>query len=244
MKKKVLTFVFLIVMMTSNAHAKDKIIVFAGAGMRKPLVEAGEIFESRFDVEVVYDFEGSGRLSGKIVAGQKPDVFIPGSMKWADQLKEDGYVSGYEKIAKHIPVIITPKGESKVKGLSDFSCKDINLVLGDARACAIGRVEKKIFEKAGLSEEEMNVKARGATVKQLLQWIEFGNGDASIVWLADARESGNVSIIDIPAEFNNISAIPVCSMCDAPLQEKAKLYIEYLLTEGKEIFRKCGFEVF
>ena len=140
MKIKVFILLLMLLLITSSAIAKDSILVFAGAGMRESLLKAGKIFEERFGVEVVYDFEGSGRLSGKILAGQKPDVFIPGSLKWADQLSEgDGYVLDYKKIAKHIPVIITAKGRKNIKGLDDFNRSDITLVLGDERACAPSR---------------------------------------------------------------------------------------------------------
>ena len=242
---KIKVFILLVMLLiTSSAIAKDSILVFAGAGMRDPLIKAGKIFEERFGIEVIYDFEGAGRLSGKILLGQRADVFIPGSLQWADQLREDdGYVLDYKKIAKHIPVIITAKGRKNIKGLDAFNRSDITLVLGDERACAIGRVGKEIFKKSKQKESNMNIKARGATVKQLVLWVEMENADASIVWLADARQSKKVDIICIQEEFNLISAIPVCFMRDAPSPKQAENYIEFLLSEGINIFSECGFEV-
>ena len=228
---------------TAFAQKESKeLLVFAGVGMRLPLNEIGKNFEKKYRVKVLYDYEGGGRLGNKILVGQTPGVFIPGSDRWAKILKEKGYINDYTPIAFHTPVIVTPKGNSKVNSLSDFLDSDNRIVLGDIKACAIGRVSAAIFKKAGLEESKMNLKARGVTVKQLVLWIEGNNADASIVWRADAIQSGKVRFIDIPEQYNSISIIPVCRMVKH--KKQASQYLGYLLSaEGKEIFRKYGFEV-
>ena len=228
---------------TAFAQKESKeLLVFAGAGMRLPLNEIGEKFERKYEVKVVYDYEGSGRLGNKILVGQTPDVFIPGSDRWAKILKEKGYIRDYTPIAYHTPVIITPNGNIKINSLTDFINNKNRIVLGDIKACAIGGVSAAIFKKADLEESKMNVKARGVTVKQLVLWIEGNNADASIVWKADAVQSGKVRIIDIPEQYNFISIIPVCQMVKH--KKETSQYVRYLLSaEGKKIFRKYGFEV-
>ena len=228
---------------TAFAQKESKeLLVFAGAGMRLPLNEIGKNFEKKYRVKVLYDYEGGGRLGNKILVGQTPGVFIPGSDRWAKILKEKGYINDYTPIAFHTPVIVTPKGNSKVNSLSDFLDSDNRIVLGDIKACAIGRVSAAIFKKAGIEESKMNVRARGVTVKQLVLWIEGNNADASIVWRADAVQSGKVRFIDIPEQYNSISIIPVCRMVKH--KKQASQYLGYLLSaEGKEIFGKYGFEV-
>ncbi len=118
MKKCLLIFMF--VVFPFYVWAGDYLLIFAGAGMRLPLDVIGKEFEKLYHVQVIYDYEGSGRLGNKILAGQKPDVFIPGSERWAKILKKKGYVKEYFPIAYHIPVIITPLTNKKVNGLKDF----------------------------------------------------------------------------------------------------------------------------
>ena len=219
-----------------------KILVFAGSGMRMPLNETGERFEKLYGIKVICDYEGTGRLGNKILAGQTPDVFIPGSDRWAKILKTKGYVKYYTPIACHTPVIITPEGNSKVNSLGDFLDSNNRIVLGDIKACAIGGASAAIFKNAGFEESEMNVRARGVSVKQLVLWIEGNNADAAIVWKADAVQSGRVRIIDIPEQYNVKSIIPVCQM--EKHKKKANEYIHYLLgVEGKVVFKKHGFDV-
>jgi molybdate transport system substrate-binding protein len=235
----------LICLVPSTAFAKkapNELLVFAGAGMRLPLNELCEKFEKKYDIRVLYDYEGTGRLGNKILVGQTPDVFVPGSDRWAKILKEKGHIKDYTPIAYHTPVIITPKGNSKLNSFEDFVDKKNRILVGDAKACAIGQATAAIFEKAGLDESDMNIIARGVTVKQLVLWIEGNNADASIVWKADAVQSGKVRLIDIPKQYNLQSIIPVCRM--VKYKNDPSEYVRYLLSpEGKEVFRKYGFEV-
>jgi molybdate transport system substrate-binding protein len=227
----------------SLAQAEPReILVFAGAGMRLPLNEIGKGFEEAFGRMVIYDYEGSGRLGNKILVGQMPDVFIPGSERWAKILKKKGYITDYAPVAYHTPVIITPKGNSKVNSLKDFVDENNRIVLGDVKASAIGEASAAIFKEAALEKSKMNVIARGVTVKQLVLWIEGNNADTSIVWKADAIQSGKVTLINIPEQYNAINIIPVCQMVKAT--EETSQYVRYILgPEAKRIFKKYGFEV-
>lgn len=76
-------FFFLISFPLPAIAGTQEILVFAGAGMRRPLIEVGRRFERTSGVKVIYDFAGSGRLGNKVLVGQWPDIFIPGSAKWA-----------------------------------------------------------------------------------------------------------------------------------------------------------------
>ncbi len=141
--------------------ATAELLVFAGAGMRAPLSELGRNFTQDNGTEVVYDFAGSGRLGGKVLMGVSPDLFIPGSDKWAEKLKDEGFIRKCVPLAYHTPVIITPKGTHKVGKINDLTRKDIRIALGDPEAAAIGRNNRKLFKRANLDPAAMNIVARG-----------------------------------------------------------------------------------
>lgn len=239
MKKLCLLFVFLF--MTSNLFAAD-LLVFAGAGMRVPLEELGASFSRETGIEVAFDFDGSGRLGSKMLMGVKPDLFIPGADKWALKLKDEGLVEDYVAIAYHTPVIITPKGNYKVKSLSDLTLPDIKVALGDSQSAAIGRNNERLLELAGLDKAEMNIVARGINVKQLVRWVETGNVDAAIVWRADAFQSEQVETISIPEDINPIDIIPICRLKTPAHPEDATRFWHYLLANAPGIFSKHGFK--
>ncbi|MCK5350148.1 MAG: substrate-binding domain-containing protein, partial [Desulfobacula sp.] len=53
-----------------------------------------------------------------------------------------------QKVVKHIPVIVVPKGNpGNIKSLSGLARKDVKIALGDPRACAIGKLSKKLLQK-------------------------------------------------------------------------------------------------
>lgn len=242
-KRVFLTVLFWLI--ASNAYSQTKataILVFAGTGMRKPLMEIGQQFKRNTGIRIVYDFAGSGRLGNKILLGQKPALFIPGSTKWAKILKSKGYIKNYSAIAYHTPMIITPHGNHKVTSLRDFLKKTNRLVVGDPKAAAIGGISEKIFERAGINPSMMNIKARSVSVKQLVLWIEGNNADAAIVWRADAVQSGNVRVVDLADNEQVVDIIPLCVL-KMP-NEAATQYANYVLSaEGKKQFTIHGFKV-
>lgn len=219
----------------------QELLVFAGAGLRLPLNEIGKNFEQKYGARVVFSFAGSGRLGNRILTGQSPDIFIPGSERWAKILQEKDYLKEYTLIAYHTPVIITPKGNNKVNSLKDFTGRKNRIVLGDPRAAAIGEASAAIFKKAGLKESEMKVVSRGATVTQLVLWIKENHADAAIVWETNAVQSGKVRLVDIPEQYNLSVPIPVCLLVN---RAAAVQFVRYLDSEeSKEIFKRYGFGV-
>jgi molybdate transport system substrate-binding protein len=243
-KSSVLTVFILITIIWPHAGWADgSLLVFAGAGMRAPLDEIARRFQAESGIKVVYDYEGDGRLASKILAGQKPDVFIPGAEKWAKLLKDKGHVKTCFALARQIPVILAPKNNKKVNSLRDFTKQDVRLVLGDPKACAIGRTGGRLMEKAGLDEAKLNVVSRGTTVKQLVRWIEFNNADATIAWHANGFQNNRVRIVPIPEEVNCFDIVPVCELRDALHPEAAAEYLSYLAAFGGKVFRKFGYSI-
>ncbi len=239
MKKFYLLLLFILV---ANTGLAAELLVFAGSGMRAPLEELGKSFSDETGIEVVFDFDGSGRLGSKMLMGVKPDLFIPGSDQWALKLKKEGLVEECVAIAYHTPVIITPKGNHKVKSLSDLTRPDVKIALGDFKAAAIGQNNERLFKRAGLDPATMNIVARGISVKQLVSWVETNSVDAAIVWAADAFHSEKLETIAIPAYVNQIDTIPICKLKDPGHPVEATRFWDYLLVKAPAIFSKHGFE--
>ncbi|PLY00420.1 MAG: molybdate ABC transporter substrate-binding protein [Desulfuromonas sp.] len=242
MKHLTLTTLLLALILNCAPLQAAELLVFAGAGMRVPLVELGQNFTSATGIDVAYDFAGSGRLGGKILMGVTPDLFIPGSEKWAERLTSEGYLAECLPLAYHTPVIITPVGNTRVKSLADLTRSDVKIALGDPGAAAIGRNNLKLFERAGIDPTTINVVARGVTVKQLVQWVEAGSVDAAIVWRADATQSGQVATIEIPAALNPVERIPMCRTKNPAHPEEAAQFWNYLRSEAAAVFATQGFE--
>ncbi len=236
-------FLLLCLLILATPARSGELLVFAGSGMKQPLNAIAAEFTEKTKIPVSLDYSGSGRLGGKILLGLIPDLFIPGSEPWALTLKEKGLVSNLLPLAKHTPVIITPPGNNKVTKLEDFTDNSVKLAIGDSDACAIGKNNQSLFERAGIAHEAMNVVASGMSVKQLVQWVESDSVDASIVWRADALQSGQVQVIDIPVSLNRIDNILACMLVDPPHPKEAELFFQFLAAKGPEVFARYGFQI-
>lgn len=224
--------------------------VYCGAGMRKPMDEIAKEFEKEYGVKVLCDYAGSGYLLAKIEATRSGDIFMPGDYIYVKKLLDKGAIIEYKNFTKHIPVIVVPKENPKnITCFEDLAKPGIRLAIGDENI-AIGVAMKRILAKAekfhpGISEKIMrNVVVKGATVKQVLLYAIEGQVDAAVVWRADALENKDkVDIIPINESYNVIKTVPIAILKFTKDEELARKFYEFVLTKGREIFEKHGFEV-
>ena len=234
-----------------KTETKEEVIhAYVGAGMQKPMDEIGKLFEEKYGIKVEYDYAGSGYLYSKILASNEGDIFMPGAYFYVGELEKRGYILKYTNFTKHIPVIVVKKGNPKhITCLEDLGKPGVKVALGDENI-AIGRTFKKILQKAEKNDPKIsekinkNVVVRGATVKQVLLYVIEGQADAAVVWKADAIENKDkVDIIPIDSKYNVIKTVPIAILKTTKNKETAEKFYNFVLTDGKEVFKKYGFEV-
>ncbi|WP_423793135.1 molybdate ABC transporter substrate-binding protein [Methanocaldococcus indicus] len=235
---------------TNKENSKEVIHAYVGAGMQEPMDEIGKLFEKKYGIKVEYTYAGSGYLYSQILSSKSGDIFMPGALYYVNELKKKGMILNYTNITKHIPVIVVQKGNPKhITSILDLAKPGVKIALGDSNI-AIGRATNKIFEKLdkdypGISEKiNKNVVVKGATVKQVLFYVMEKQVDAAIVWRADAIENKDkVDIIDISPKYNVIKTIPIAILSTTKNKEAAEKFYNFVITDGKKIFKKYGFEV-
>jgi len=233
---------------TEQKTVKKELYIYSGAGMQKPMDEISKKFGHENGVKVICDYAGSGYLYAKIISSKKGDLYIPGSIFYVKKLQAKKLVAKYFVIAKHIPVIVVPKGNPKhITSLLDLSQPDIKVALGDENI-AIGKTCKKIFKRAEKFHPDItkkilkNVVVKGASVKQVLLYVLEKQVDAAIVWRADALENKDkIDIVSISKDYNLIKTIPVALLTFSQNKPLAEKFYSYLQTKGKTIFQKHGF---
>ncbi len=230
--------------------------IYCGAGMQQPMDEIKTEFEKKYpNIKINYDYGGSGALYSKIEMTNKGDLYLPGAYFYVEKLNKEGKILKYENITKHIPVIVVKRGNpKKINSLEDLGKNNIKVALGEENI-AIGRASKKIFsnyikingEKGNTTVEKIlnNTVVRGATVKQVLMYVELNNVDGAIVWRADALSSDKVDIIPINEKYNTIKTIPLSILKSTDHLTESELFYNYVLSEenGKKIFEKYGFVI-
>ncbi len=227
------------------------VVLCSGAGLMKPMNEIIKLFENETGAKVEVHYGGSGEIFGELETTCGCDVFVPGSYYYTQQAMEKGYIlkGTVINITKHVPVIIVPKGNpAHITSLKDLAKPGVKVVLGDPKACAIGRVAEKILEKAGLwNAVSKNVVAYAPTVNQLLVYIATGQADAAIAWedtVTWAQAKGKVQVIQIPPSENSIKTIPtavtVCAKKDGHL--KVAMAFNRFIANHTAIWEQWGFK--
>lgn len=230
----------------STNNRIETLLVFSGAGLKKPMDEIGKEFKKKYGIEIQYSYAGSAQNLSQIEFYSNGDVYVPGSMYYYEVAKEKDLVDIKKDVAYHIPIIVVPKGNpKKIKGLSDLSKPGLKVVLGDQKISAIGKVSMKLLEQKEIKEDVIkNLIASTATVNELIVYMTMGQADASIVWEDNAKVMTQIEIINIPKKENIIKKIPICRIKSSSKKEIADKFIDFVVSsEGKSIFKKHGFKV-
>ncbi|MEA1957016.1 MAG: molybdate ABC transporter substrate-binding protein [Euryarchaeota archaeon] len=224
------------------------LMVYSGAGMRKPMDEIGTLFEQKYGVPVNYNYAGSNTLLSQIELTKKGDVYMPGATMYIEKAKEKGFVDYEQNVAYHIPVIAVHEGNpANITCLNDLTKPGGRIVLGDPKAAACGKIAKKILEKNGIfNAVDANVIARTATANELVVDVCMGAAEASINWKASLiGTEDKTDIIEIPREQNIIKVIPIGTLTSSENKDYAKQFVDFVTSdEGKAIFEKHGFTAY
>ncbi|RZB32781.1 MAG: molybdate/tungstate transport system substrate-binding protein [Candidatus Argoarchaeum ethanivorans] len=230
------------------ADKPSSLMVYSGAGMRKPMDEIGSLFEQKHGISVNYNYGGSNTLLSQIELTKTGDAYMPGATMYIDTAREKGFVDYEQNIAYHVPVIAVPKGNpAGVTCLNDLTKPSVKVVLGDSKAAAIGKIADKVLEKNEIFDSvNAKVAARAATVNELVVYTCMGTTDASIIWQASLiGAEDETDIIEIPTEQNIIKVIPIGALTFSENKDYAKTFVDFVTSdEGKAVFEKHGFTAY
>ena len=229
---------------TQKSQETESIMVYCGAGMRKPMDEIREVFQQKYVTEVEYNYAGSNALLSQMEITQRGDAYMPGATLYIEKADEKGFIDYQQLIAYHMPVITVPKGNpANITCLEDLARPDVKLVWGDPDVAAIGKTGVKILEKNEIYDEVWaNVVATLPTMNEVMLQIAMGQADASINWWDTVKSVPEIECVQIPKEQNSIKIIPIGVTTFSKHQETAKTFVDFCASsEGKAIFEKHGF---
>lgn len=227
-----------------GSQSSESIMVYSGAGLRKPMDKIGSLFENEYGIQVQYNYAGSQTLLSQIELNKEGDVYMPGATLYINKAENKGFIGETRRVAYHTPVISVPEGNPEgITGLMDLTRSDISVVLGDAEAAACGKIANKVLEKNGIFEAvDKNVVNRTATANELAVYIAEKQADAAMCWKADLYGlEDKTDIIMIPEENNIIKIIPIGTLTFSEKKDKARTFVEFVGEEGRSIFEEYGF---
>ncbi len=243
--KRVVLIVIIILLLFTAAEKTESssLFIYCGAGFRAPMEDIAREFSRECNVDINYQFNGSGTLISQIKISRSGDLFLPGDNWYIEELGSD--IDQQLPVVYHTPVLITPTGNSAgIKKISDLIKREIGVILGD-RSAAIGRVSEKIFNNVDIREEDLNIVATMGTVNQVALGVAMSQADAGIVWQANYRElESRLEMIEIPEEINIVREISIGLLDFSKNKEDAVRFMEFVASSrGQKIFTKYGYKI-
>lgn len=229
----------------SSAQTEDlsghSLLVFSGAGMKKPFQEIADTFQEETGCEMMVTFANAAQIQMQINTAQEGDLFIAGSSEEVKPVQDA--VTESRDLVKHIPVLTVQSGNPyQINGINDLAQDEIRVLFGDAHSTPIGKIGDKVLNDFGIMEQ-VNLVARTATAPAITMALAAGECDAAIVWKENADTEG-IEIVDTPDMDNYIKTVPAASLSYSDDADALQAFLAYLDSDSaKSIWTKFGYEI-
>jgi len=241
--------IFLIFMLTPNAHSSPKrLLIFAGAASKPPAEKVVKVFQERAGIPVDVSFGGSGFVLSQMKLTKKGDLYFPGSSDFMEIAKKDGLVfPETEKIIVYlVPAINVQKGNpKKIYSLKDLTKDGIRVAIANPEFVCVGTYAVEIIEKS------LNPMEKERFKKNLVNYTESCEKTANAISLkaVDAVLGWRVfqywdperieTIYLKPDEIPRVGYISIAISKFTQDKILSQKFIDFILSpQGKTIFRR------
>ena len=171
----------------------QKLYLYAGAGMKKPMDVVIEKFKQVHGVEVVPNYGPSGGLYAQITKGQPCDIYYCADWMYIEKLEKDQLLIEKKKFLTDFVVMIVSKtGSAKIASFNDLTKEGVVLAIGDTRA-PVGEYTENGLKKLCLWDKiaaQGNIKTMPSTVNQIAIMVQEDQVDAGFVFKSVATMYG------------------------------------------------------
>lgn len=224
------------------------LLFLSGAGMKVPVNEIAANFEKETGIKVQTQFDGSSILRDYILNFKSGDIFLPGDKKNLDVLTEEGLVKESSFLAWHIvAILVSPEAKGRIRGVDDLAKEGVRLVISNPKLASLGRiVMENIIKKHPRGDDILrNVVVYGSSSQDVLKLYRQGGVDAIIEWdvMAATPEGKGLVVVPLeePYQVKDELFAGLLNTADDPVL--AKKFYDYLVTKGKDVFRKHGYNI-
>ncbi|QHW37667.1 molybdate ABC transporter substrate-binding protein [Staphylococcus ursi] len=185
-----------------KSTSEQQLTISAAASLTDVTKELEKAFHEKHpNIDVSFNYGGSGALREQIDKGAPVDVFMSANMKDVDMLKEKGKVQHTYDYAHNKLVLIHRKG-SDIQRVDQLGDND-QLAIGEVKSVPAGKYAKTFLEDQNKwsSVEERIVYAKD--VREVLNYVNKGNAQLGFVYQTDlyvgkTPHSGVEKVSDAP----------------------------------------------
>lgn len=233
-----------------SAEQSDQptLTVSTAVSLSNALQEIKQAFEAEHNIELQFNFGGSGSLAQQIQQGAPVDVFISANQIWMDQLADKGFIltDSLSYIAENRLVLIAQQdAKSSYESFADLKpTTDLQLAIGHPDSVPAGQYAKQVLDNLELWEPLENQLILAKDVRQVLTYVETGNADLGIVYESDTYLSEQTKILAIADHhLHEPIRYPIAIISATPHHEAAKQFVEFMHSEtAQSILERYGFK--
>ena len=236
--------------------------ISAAASLQTVLSELEPLFEAQHpEIEIFYNWGGSGTLQRQIEQGAPADIFFSASVEHMEAIAHQGklntsvrssqtnngnqsLVSATTLLTNRL-VLIAPVDSplTQFEDLAKLQSSDA-VAVGDFISVPAGQYAEAAMNYFNLLPELTSQLVFFNNVRGVLAAVESGHAAAGFVYLTDAQLSERVRVIaTAPAQSHPSIRYPVAVLQRSPHPEAAQTFIDFLSgPAATEAFKRHGFE--
>ncbi|WP_462421978.1 molybdate ABC transporter substrate-binding protein [Salinicoccus sp. Marseille-QA3877] len=232
-----------------EAHSGDAvegtITVSAAASLVDALEEVRAHFNEEYpEVQVDFNFGGSGALMQQIMQGAPADLFFSANENHFKEVVDAGYIDEENKVdlLRNEIVLVVPEGSSAISSFDDLENAD-RIGIGNPESVPAGEYSIETFENMNIMEEVESKLIFAEDVRQVLNYVETENVDAGVVYHTDALTSDGIEVVDTaPTDSHSPVIYPLGTLNETDNTEAQRAFYEYVQSEeAGEVFNEYGF---
>lgn len=229
---------------TFGDAVEGTITVSAAASLVDALEEVRERFNEEYpDVQVDFNFGGSGALMQQIMQGAPADLFFSANESHFEEVVDEGYIEEENtvELLRNEIVLVVPEGGT-VTSFDDLENAE-RIAVGNPESVPAGEYSMEAFENMDIMEGIESKFIFATDVRQVLNYVETENVDAGVVYHTDALTSDGIEVVDTAPEDSHspvIYPLGILKGTDNPKAQRA--FYEFVQSEeAGEIFNEYGF---
>jgi len=235
----------------SHSTRKISLTISAAASLQNALGEIEKLFEQHYlDIDIFYNWGGSGTLQRQIEQGAPADIFFSASAMQMTALAQQGKLQTSsvnqpsQVVLTNQLVLVAPEG-SQLTGFTDLATlqPSQHIAVGEFRSVPAGQYAQETLNHFQLLPQLSSQLIFFNNVRGVLAAVESGHAAAGLVYLTDAELSNRVKVIAIaPKNAHTPIHYPVAILQRSENPKAAQQYIDFLSDPAvTEIFERYGF---
>lgn len=227
-----------------GGEAKNSLVMFCAAGMRKPVTEIAKQYEEETGVAVRLQFAGSGTLLSSLEVAPA-DIYLAADSSYTGLARQKGLLAETMPVAFMRAGFGVPKANPmQISELADVKRDDLRFGIGNPEAASVGKLTRKVLSEEGLWEE-FEPEVQFPTVNELANAIKLGTVDAVVLWDAVAAQYPEIDFVNVVEFDSRPKDITVGVTTKATDPTEALRFCRYLTARDKGLleFEADGYEV-